>query len=46
MVTSELIQAIGRARILREKCTVYLFSRIPIDGAEQKYVRKSGKVFE
>ena len=46
MVTSELIQAIGRARILRENCTVYLFSRIPIEGAEQKYVRKSGKIFE
>jgi len=39
MTTSEVIQAIGRARVLREKCNVYLFSNIPIDGATQKYIK-------
>jgi hypothetical protein len=33
LVESELYQSIGRARILREKCTVHLFSNYPIPGA-------------
>jgi hypothetical protein len=33
-IESELLQAIGRARILRNQCTVYLFSNYPIPGAK------------
>ena len=34
LIESELIQAIGRARILRENCTVHLYSSLPLSGAE------------
>lgn len=33
-IESELEQCIGRARLLREECTVYLFSGFPCDQAE------------
>lgn len=33
-ICSELEQAIGRARLLRESCTVYLFSNFPCEQAE------------
>ena len=34
MIESELEQAIGRARLLRHDCTVYLFSNFPLEQAE------------
>ena len=30
MIESELEQSVGRARLLREDCTVYLFSDFPL----------------
>lgn len=33
-ISSELEQAIGRARLLRESCTVFLFSNFPCSQAE------------
>lgn len=33
-IRSELEQAVGRARLLRKNCTVYLFSNFPCDQAE------------
>ncbi|MHB8064338.1 MAG: hypothetical protein ACYDG2_17190, partial [Ruminiclostridium sp.] len=36
-IESELIQAVGRARILRNDCTVTVFSNYPLPGAEFKY---------
>lgn len=39
--TADLIQAVGRGRILRKKNTIYLFSNIPIENAEQTYLKKS-----
>jgi len=38
LIESELIQAIGRARILRNDCTVTVLSNLPIVGAEFKYL--------
>ena len=32
-INSELEQAVGRARILRNKCTVYLYSNFPMKQA-------------
>jgi len=40
LIESELIQAIGRARILREDCVVTVLSNLPIQGAEFKYLTK------
>ncbi len=37
VIHSELEQAIGRARLLREDCTVYLFSNLPCEQAEFIY---------
>lgn len=34
MIESELEQAVGRARLLRNKCTVHLFSNFPLGQAE------------
>jgi hypothetical protein len=39
-IESELTQAIGRARLLRNDCTVTLLSRLPIAGAEFVYLSK------
>ena len=36
MIESELEQAVGRARLLREKCTVNLFSNFPLSQAVMK----------
>ncbi len=36
IIESELVQAVGRARIVREDCTVYVLSSFPIDGAEYR----------
>lgn len=33
-ISSELEQAIGRARLLREDCTVFLFSSFPCEQAQ------------
>ena len=33
-IESELEQAVGRARLLREDCTVYVFSNYPCQQAE------------
>lgn len=38
VVESELEQAVGRARIVRENCTVILLSSFPLDGAEYRKV--------
>lgn len=35
-IESEMEQCVGRARLLRNKCTVYLFSSFPCDQAEIK----------
>ena len=40
LIESELIQAVGRARILRNDCTVTVLSNFPIPGAEYKYLTK------
>ena len=40
LIESELIQAIGRARILRNDCTVSVFSNLPIQQAVFKYLTK------
>ena len=32
-ISSSLDQSIGRARLLRNDCTVYLFSNLPLDQA-------------
>ena len=37
-IESELEQAVGRARILREPCTVYLFSNFPLRQAQMREV--------
>lgn len=34
LIESELIQAVGRARVLRNNCTVHLFSNLPLKGAK------------
>lgn len=34
LIEKEIVQAVGRARLSREKCTVKLFSRLPIVGAQ------------
>lgn len=36
VIVAELMQAIGRARILREDCTVTVLSNMPIPGAQYK----------
>lgn len=40
LIESELLQAIGRARILRNDCTVIVFSNLPIHQSELKYLTK------
>ncbi len=37
MIQAELLQAVGRARVLREDCTVTMLGRMPIQGAETRY---------
>ena len=39
IVESELIQAVGRARLLRNDCTVTLLSNLPLPGAEFRYLK-------
>lgn len=34
MISSELEQSVGRARLLREDCVVYVFSNFPVEQAE------------
>lgn len=34
LVESELVQAVGRARVVREDCTVTVYSNYPVPGAE------------
>lgn len=34
LIEAEIIQAVGRARLIREECEVQLFSNLPIAGAE------------
>ena len=34
LIESELIQAVGRARVLRENCTVHLFTNLPLRGCK------------
>ena len=36
IIESDLEQAVGRSRLLREKCTVYLFSNFPLRQAQMK----------
>ena len=46
-IESELEQAVGRARLLRENCTVYVFSNYPCQQAEiiqEKYLEDKEKV--
>lgn len=40
LIESELIQAVGRARILRNDCTVTLLSNFPLQGANFVYLTK------
>lgn len=40
LIESELIQAVGRARILRNNCTVKVLSNLPLQGAEFSYLTK------
>jgi len=40
LIETELIQAVGRARVLRNDCTVTVLSNLPIQGAEYKYLTK------
>lgn len=37
LINTELEQAVGRARLLRNKCTVYLYSNLPMKQAEFFY---------
>jgi len=41
LIESELIQAVGRARLLRNDCTVTLLSNLPISQAEFIYLDKN-----
>src|SRR5680860_131240 len=38
LIESELEQAVGRARLLRNDCSVFLFSNYPIEQAEFRYL--------
>ena len=38
LIESELEQAVGRARLLRNDCSVFLFSNYPLPQAEFKYL--------
>jgi len=40
LIESELLQAVGRARILRNDCTVTVLSNLPIQGAKFMYLTK------
>ncbi|WP_372999117.1 hypothetical protein [Lutispora sp.] len=40
-IESEIIQAVGRGRILRNECTVTLFSNYPVPGAKFKYLNNT-----
>lgn len=40
LIEAELLQAIGRARALRNECTVTVLSNLPVQGAEFKYLTK------
>lgn len=40
LVESELIQAVGRARLVREECAVTLFSNYPLPGADFRSMTK------
>lgn len=39
-INTELEQAVGRARLLRNDCTVYLYSNLPMKQAEFLYEDK------
>ena len=39
LIESELIQSIGRARLLRYDCTVHLFSNFPLTQAQFDYMK-------
>ena len=41
LIESELIQAVGRARLLRNDCTVTLLSNLPISQADFIYLDKN-----
>ena len=41
LIESELLQAVGRARLLRQQCTVIVMSSMPLVGAEFKYLSKT-----
>lgn len=41
LIESELLQAVGRARLLRQECTVIVMSSMPLVGAEFKYLSKA-----
>jgi len=38
LIESEVEQAIGRARLLRNNCSVFLFSNYPLEQADFKYL--------
>lgn len=40
LIEAELVQAIGRARLARNDCTVTFYNNFPIQGAEIKYLTK------
>ena len=40
MIESELIQAVGRARLLRNNCTVTVLSNLPVQGASFHYLTR------
>ena len=44
MIESQLIQAVGRARALREKCNVYVYSNLPLRVSTQITNKKFTKV--
>ena len=41
LIESELIQAVGRARLLRNDCTVTVLSNLPITQADFIYLEKN-----
>lgn len=43
IIESELIQAVGRARILRKECVVTVLSNLPLAGAEFMYLNMQEK---
>lgn len=39
LISSEIYQAVGRARLLRNECTVTLLSNFPVKQAEFRYIK-------